>query len=208
MCDLVSPSLPPSLRPSVSLLQLLAVLLRAVLRESRSEASGAIVSEAAAALHALLNDSSPVVLKAVCESLRVCLPSLGTSSQPKLGQWVSLTLRGSAASLSLCHCSCGSGSVTPDCCLLYLLLAGQGGATADTGLPSCHCSGSLSAISPQLPPLPLCVPSAGRPRPQVELTPTPSLPSLSVLFSLSLSLSSLPPSPSLSIPPSLSLSQS
>ena len=63
------------------------MLLRALLRESRGEASSPLVSEAAAALHSVLTDSSPVVLKAVCESRRICLPSLAASSQPKLGEF-------------------------------------------------------------------------------------------------------------------------
>ena len=61
--------------------------MRAVLRDSSGEASWPLVSEAASSLHTLLSDDSPVVLKAVCESLRVCLPSLATSHHPQLGQW-------------------------------------------------------------------------------------------------------------------------
>ena len=67
--------------------QLLAVLIRAVLRESSEEASASLISEAVIALRRLLADSSPVVLKAVCESLRICLPSLASSSQPHLGEF-------------------------------------------------------------------------------------------------------------------------
>ncbi|CAI8011401.1 Huntingtin [Geodia barretti] len=95
-CADLAPSLLPSLSPYLPFTvhpdpklksrsaKLLAVLLRALLRESRGEASSPLVSEAAAALHSVLTDSSPVVLKAVCESLRICLPSLAASSQPKL----------------------------------------------------------------------------------------------------------------------------
>ena len=75
--------------PSFSLLsssQLLAVLLRAVLREGNGEATSSVATSAAAALHELLCDGTPVVLKAVCESLRICLPALATSSNPQLGQ--------------------------------------------------------------------------------------------------------------------------
>ena len=67
-------------------LQLLAVFLRALLRESRGKAADPLVTEAVTALHSLLSDGSPVVLKAVCESLRICVPSLAVSSQPQLGQ--------------------------------------------------------------------------------------------------------------------------
>ena len=58
-----------------------------MLRESDGQVTiMSLVSDAATYLHTLLNDESSVVLKAVCESLRVCLPSLATSSQPQLGQ--------------------------------------------------------------------------------------------------------------------------
>ena len=63
----------------------MAVLLRALLREYRGECAS-LVAEAALALQELLNDGTPVVLKAVCESLRICLPGLATSSRPQLGE--------------------------------------------------------------------------------------------------------------------------
>ena len=85
--------------------QLLAVVIKGLLRVHRGDcqAAGAVLSEACSALRSMLGDSTPVVLKAVCEALQLCLPSLATSSQPATGM----------------QCGVAHGIVTP----LPLLLA-------------------------------------------------------------------------------------
>ena len=71
--------LPPS--------QLLAVLIKSLLRVHHGDcgSAGPLLVEACSFLEAMLGDSTPVVLKAACEALQLCLPSLATSSQPLIG---------------------------------------------------------------------------------------------------------------------------
>ena len=64
---------------------LLAKLTAAELRTTSGKLSECRwVSEACQLLGSILDSKVPVVLKAVCEALRVCLPSLLTCSQPRL----------------------------------------------------------------------------------------------------------------------------
>jgi len=53
----------------------------------------AIVTDAVEKLGTMLQDNTPVVLKAVCESLQLCLPALTKSSRPDIGSAV-LTVHG------------------------------------------------------------------------------------------------------------------
>lgn len=46
----------------------------------------AIVSDAKEKLCTMLKDSTPVVLRAACEALQLCLPALVKSSRPALGE--------------------------------------------------------------------------------------------------------------------------
>jgi len=48
----------------------------------------AILLDAKEKLCAMLKDSTPVVLKAACEALQLCLPALIKSSRPAIGEAV------------------------------------------------------------------------------------------------------------------------
>ena len=70
--------------------QLLATVILSQLRFHHGDfvKCGSMVSTAYDCLVEFINDETPIVLKSVCEAMRVCLPLLLSSSQPTRGTQV------------------------------------------------------------------------------------------------------------------------